>query len=418
MSSTSGLPFRAAEASATVAPRKSRFHRSSADPYAASAKSRRAIRRADVVEKPQPWDHAIDQYLKTRHPHLSLTTFRSLSADLEVVESILQHVHQYYDSFDVDKWKRIFPSSPRTVMKEMPLCIELGQSFPVGEAVPLHPTYLFSRYTVAMELLKSTKPEDVNTGWRLVHEAFDLFKSVVAQEHTQLLRYFFQQASDYRFNDHPEIRKRIFEIATEMARVKLGPTHPITRLCYLLPRVAHREEISILAWRKSLEMIDAHLGPSSDESLRSKLAMTGDLIEQSRFDEAESALIRMLHVSDRAPSDYYVRSALIRLAWLYRCQDRHQEAEEVLNKVIERCDEGQAIEGGPPDAIHIAAQTNLAQSLVARGRYREGSNAMADAWQSCSQRYGPGHSYSTAVGNELEKIEATVKSLSLNETHA
>lgn len=349
-------------------------------------------------------DAEIETYLRKQQPNLSLTQFRTISQDLEIVEAILDLTHQYYDSFTDVQWARKFPSSPRTVMKEMPLCIDLGTAFPRGQETPIHPTQIFGRYMVAFELLKSRKQSDIDEGWRLIHEAFDLFKPILAQQHTQLLRYFFQQIYDYRLNDHPEIRKRIFELAEGMAVQELGPKHPITQICRLLPQVEDKDTICVLGWRKSLELIDRNLGEGSDDSLRSKLSLTGDLIEQSKFAEAENLLKQMLRAPGRQPTDYYMRSTLLRLAWLYRLRGRHFDAENSLYELLRRCNECSSNGGEVPDAIAIAAQTNLAQSLCSRGELEDGCIVLQGALNSCIRTFGPQHGYTTSVADELEKI--------------
>ncbi|RFU26915.1 hypothetical protein B7463_g9422, partial [Scytalidium lignicola] len=387
-------------------------------------RSRTEIDLTEITRRPgrqYNHDEDIERYLRRKEPNLSLTRFRAISYDLKVVEAILDQVHQYYDSFTDVQWIRKFPSSPRTVMKEMTLCIDLGQAFPQGKEAPIHPTQIFGRYMVAVELLKSRRLKDQQEGWRLIHEAFDLFKPVLAQQHTQLLRYFFQQIYDYRLNDHPDIRKRIFELATAMASVTLGEQHPITRICHLLPQVEEKDEICVLAWRKSLELIDANLGEASDDSLRSKLALSGDLIDQSKFQEAENLLLRMLRTPGRVPTDYYMRSTLLRLAWLYRLQNKYTEAEDSLYEVMRRC--RQCNLGGiePADAIYIAAQTNLAQSLCSRKEFHPGEVVLQAALDSCTRTYGPEHGYTTSVADELEKISPYmrrwIKVISQDEFH-
>ncbi|PVH86314.1 hypothetical protein DL98DRAFT_650340 [Cadophora sp. DSE1049] len=253
------------------------------------------------------------------------------------------------------------------------------------------------------------KPKEEGQNGRLenIHEASDLFKPVLAQQHTQLLRYFFQQVYDYRLDDHPDIRKRIFELAAEMSSVTLGPQHPITLICRLLPQVEDKDEICVLACRKSLQLIDENLGMASDDSLRSKLALSGDLIEQSKFREAESLVQRMLSTPGRLPTDYYMRSTLLRLAWLYRLQSRHAEAESSLYEVLKRCRECGQGEGQTPDSIYIAAQTNLAQSLCSRKEFPEGEVVLRDSLDSCTRTYGSDHGYTVSVAEELDRIRGT-----------
>ena len=350
----------------------------------------------------------LEKYLGKQEPNLSLARFRALSYDLKVVETILDQIHRYYDSFAGPQWTRKFPSSPRTTMKEMILCVDLGEAFPRGEETPIHPTQLFSRYVVAVELLKSNSPAEQSEGWRLIFEAFALFKPILEQQHTQLLRYFFQQVWDYRLDDHPEIRERIFDIAYKMSYTTLGKQHPITMICYLLPKVEDKREVCVLAWQKSLELIDVNLGVASDDSLRSKLAFAGDLIEQSKFLEAENLLKKMLRVEERQPTDYYMRSALLRLAWLYRAQNRHAEAENALYEVLRRCRENDRYGQADRDAIYIAAQTNLAQSLSSRQDFQESAKVLEATWRDCAQTYGLEHRYTTSVADELDKIQRTM----------
>jgi hypothetical protein len=132
-------------------------------------------------------------------------------------------------------------------MKEMTLCIDLGQAFPQGEETPIHPTQIFRLYMVAVELLKSGKLKDRDEGLRMIHEAFGLFRPVLEQHTFILLRYFFQQ-----IYAHPDIRRRIFELATGMASVTLGERHPITLICHLLPQSGGQRGDLLFGLAKSL----------------------------------------------------------------------------------------------------------------------------------------------------------------------
>jgi len=375
------------------------------DPLEAARRRRKKQRKHEVD---------IAKYLKKTQPDLSLARFRTISQDLKTVESVLDLIHQYYGSFTEAKWTRTFPSSPRTVMKEMTMCIDLNSAFPRGEEAPVHPTQIFGRYMVAVELLKSPKQSDKKEGWRLVSEAFDLFADVLAQQHTQLLRYFFQQVYDYRLNDHPQIRKQIFEMAAGISAATLGDQHPITLICRLLPLVEDKDEICVLAWKKSLELLDSNLGEFSDDSLRSKLSLSGDLIEQSKFQEAEDLLQQMLKAPGRPPTDYYMRSTKIRLAWLYRTQKRHKEAEDLLHEVMKL-----SRQCNPPgattsfDAIYIAAETNLAQSMCDRNEFRTGEYILEAALERCTTAFGADHGYTTSVTQELENIRQSMADLKM-----
>lgn len=280
----------------------------------------------------------------------------------------------------------------------------------------VHPTQIFGRYMVAFELLKSPKARDISEGWRLVHEAFELFEKVLEQQHTQLLRYFFQQIYDYRLNDHPKIRLQIFDLAAGISAATLGEQHPITLICRLLPKVEDKDEICVLAWKKSLELLDEHLGEFSDDSLRSKLSLSGDLIEQSKFQEAEDLLKGMLRAPERPPTDYYMRSTKIRLAWLYRIQKRHEEAEELLHEVMKLSKQQTPRVPGamPSDAIYIAAETNLAQSICERGEMRTGEFILEAALERCSATFGEDHGYTKSVAQELEAVRNSMAGLKIS----
>jgi hypothetical protein len=72
----------------------------------------------------------------------------------------------------------------------------------------------------------------------------------------------------------------------------------------MLSKVEDKHEICVLAWRKSLELLGANIGEEADDTLRSKLALAGDLVELSIFQEAESLLPRMLKTPGRGATDY------------------------------------------------------------------------------------------------------------------
>jgi tetratricopeptide (TPR) repeat protein len=344
----------------------------------------------------------LDTYLRSKEQNLSYARFRTISQDLENFEIILTQIDNYYNSYSPSDWARTFPKTARASIKEIPLCFDMQMvTQTAATALVRHPGEVFNRIHMAAELLRINTPETCQLAWRMIEDAFDMVKSVLVQQHPQLLRYLFMQFWDQTFDAHPDIRRQLFVITSEMADFCLGPRHPITVIARLLPTIKDGSQICELAWKRNLDTFDALLGPNHDESLRSKMALTGNLIDAYRYDDAERVLRQIVNLFEPESTAYYNRAALCRIAWLYKLQSNFSEAETLFIDVLERC--RTYIDSNPGttlDEVYLAATTHLAQ-IQARKDYQQGERLLREALELCIGTMGPSHAYTYTIKSEL-----------------
>lgn len=347
----------------------------------------------------------LESYLRSQELNLSLTRFRTISEDLSNVETLLTLIDHYCDSYFHAAWKRTYPSPPRFTMREMPLCINLTKLLSNDETPNVvHPTSVFNRYQIAAVLFEDNTPEATQAAWRFIGQAFDILKDVLIQQHPQLLSSFFDQYYSSQFNAHPELTRQLFYMSAEFANIHFGERHPITKLCRLLPRCAHRLDVVLLAWQRLFDSFHAKLGVSHEEVLRSKMALCGALIERGKYLEAEELLQFILSNHDRPLTDYWVRAARCRLGWLLVIQQRHAEAEEVLQDLAERYKGYAGAEEVPIDAIYIASLSLRARSHSDRKQFDQAETILGEALDLCVPLFGSEHGFSTSVMAEMDKL--------------
>ncbi|MCJ1401220.1 hypothetical protein MMC11_004432 [Xylographa trunciseda] len=356
----------------------------------ALARNRRAI------------EQDLDKYLQSKVQNLNYTRFRTISKDLENFEIILTQIDSYYNSYQPSDWRRTFPKTARASIKEIPLCFDMQVvTQTAATAMVRHPGEVFNRIHMAAELLRINTPETCKLAWKIINDAFEMVKSVLVQQHPQLLRYLFMQFWDHTFDAHPDIRRHLFAITSEMAEVCLGPRHPITLIARLLPKIKDGSLICELAWKRNLDTFDALLGPDHDESLRSKMALTGNLIDADRYDDAERVLGQIVGLFEPDSTAYYYRAALCRIAWLHKLRFKFQEAETCFISLLEKC---RTYNNNHPestlDEVYIAATIHLAQIRAGRD-YQQGKRLLQEAMELCIRTMGPDHAYTYTIRSEL-----------------
>jgi hypothetical protein len=374
-----------------------RLRRSSRGVPAAQSQNQFALSR-----NRRAFEKDLDTYLRLKEPNLSYSRFRAISQDLENFEIILTQIDNYYNSYSSSDWARTFPKTARASIKEIPLCFDMQVVTKTAQtAMVRHPGEVFNRIHMAAELLRINTPETLQLAWRMIEDAFDMVKAVLVQQHPQLLRYLFMQFWDQTFDAHPDIRRQLFVITSEMANFNLGPRHPITVIARLLPKIKDGGQICELAWKRNLDTFDALLGPNHDESLRSKMALTGNLIDAYRYDDAERVLRGIVSLFEPDSTAYYNRAALCRIAWLYKLQGKFSEAETRFVDVLQRCRAYMDSNSGTTlDEVYLAATTHLAQ-IQARRDYHQGLRLLREALELCVCTMGPDHAYTYTIITEL-----------------
>lgn len=312
-----------------------------------------------------------------------------------MAESILNQMQDYYGSYSTDEWIRTFPISLRPAMKEMIMGMDLHVAFLAEPGALVHPTKLLGRYLVTLELMKSKDKTQKNKGIRLAEEVTVRLKPAVTAPTAP------EEPRDEQSN--PGSAQNM-EMGASKSASALGARHPVSTICRLLPQVADKEEMSSLAWRMFFELMDENIGDTSEESLRSKLALAGDLVDQTRYAEAEALLKEILAVKDLAPTHYYVRSARFRLGRVYRLQGRYREAEDMFYEVMSLSQQLAPRGALPTDGLYIGAQLNLGKSLSGRREYRSSRHWLEAALERCDTVYGADHRYTASVQGELEGL--------------
>ena len=362
-------------------------------------------RRGGLRVARKPLTSYLESYLRAQNQSVGVARFKVISQDLNNVETLLTQIDSYFDSFFHAAWKRTYPNPPRMVMREMPLCLDMAKAMNNTDApVAIHPTSLFSRLHAAVVIFKKQKPETTQVGFKFIGEAFDILKPTLAQQHPRLLSSYLEQFYSPVYDAYPGVMQQLFHFSAELASLIFGERHPIVIFCRLLPRIENRLEILELCWRRLLDSFHAKIGVSHEEVLRAKLAFIGVLIERGKYDEAEQLLEFFLANHDRPPTDYWVRAARCRLAWLYIGQQRHAEAEEVVHDLWRRYREVSGGEELQFDAIHIASHSLLARSYRDRRQYDRAESILKGAMESCLATVGPEHGFSMSVNFELEDL--------------
>lgn len=365
-------------------------------------------------------EKALDVYTRSRYPNMDYGRFKDMSLDLQNVEIILTQIDNYYRSYSADMWKRTFPKTARGSIKEIPLCFDV-QMVKKTAATPMvrHPGELFNRIHMAAELIKMKTPETSEVAWRIVHESFDMLNEVVKQQHPQLLRYLFMQFWDHTFDSDAGIRgvrQQLFHMMAEYAKMSWGPSHPIFLISRLLPRIQDSPQVCELAWKRNLDTFDSILGAKHDENLRSKMALTGNLVDAERFDDCERVLFEVIGCFESDSTAYYMRAALCRLAWIYTLQERFAEAEPIFEDVLERCRvwAGSSPDKNAVDEVYLAATAHLAR-IQARRDYQEGVSLLQAALERCTRAMGPNHAYTYTIKNELKNLRDVSQATTLME---
>jgi len=371
--------------------------------------------RALVSAKRASLESHVDSYMRAAYPTVDYGRFKSMSEEMKNVETILAQIDNYFKSYDAEMWERKFPKAARGSIKEIPLAFNI-QMVKRKAAAPMvvHPGELFNRFHMAAELLKMKTPQAHTMAWRIVGEAFEMMREVVHQQHPQLLRYFFMQFWDSTYDAHPQIREQLFQTVVGFAESCLGRQHPITLITKLLPRVQDPAKVCEVAYKRNLDTFDALLGPSHDENLRAKMAVTGNYIDSERYEEANHILWNVASYFDDNSTAYYKRAALCRIAWVHTLQQQYAEAEPIFIDVLERCKRWsiEQPDKNALDDVFLAATTHLAR-LQARRSYEQGNAMLRNALERCIATVGADHAYTYTIQNELENLKRVAQATDL-----
>jgi hypothetical protein len=368
--------------------------------------------RISFIAQKESLDKTLESYMRTRYPTIDYGQFIVMSRDLRNVEIILIQVDNYFQSYDMDMWHRNFPKTARGSIKEIPLCFNIDM-VEQKAAVPMivHPGELFNRFHMAAKLLElRNDPKANKIAWRVIFEAFDLVEKVIQQQHPQLLRYLFMQFWDSTYDVHPGIRDQLFVMLRKYAELLIGAQHPITQLTELLTKFdnkAQQELICELAWKRNLDTFDRLLGVSHDETLRSKMAITGNYIDSKRYHEAREMLSHVSNCFSEDSTEFYKRAALCRLAWITALEEKYAEAEEAFVDVMNRCQRWTREQEDPDTAIddvYLATVTHLAR-LQARRNFYDGSHMLENALSRVCKAMGPEHAWTYTIRTELEILK-------------
>jgi len=359
----------------------------------------------------------VDHYMRRAYPTVDYGRFKSMSEEMKNVEIILSQIDNYFKSYNAEMWERKFPKTARGSIKEIPLAFNI-HIVKRKAVVPMaiHPGDLFNRFHMAAELLKLKSPQANNVAWRIVEEAFDMVKEVVLQQHPQLLRYFFMQFWDSTYDAHPQIREQLFKTIVGFAEYYLGRQHPITLISKLLPRVQDPPKVCEVAYMRNIDTFDSILGPSHNENLRSKMAVTGNYIDSERYEDANHMLWSVANCFTENSTAYYKRAALCRIAWIHTLQQQYAEAEPIFVDVLERCKKwsNEQPDKNALDDVFLAATTHLAR-LQARRSYEQGKAMLRNALDRCIATVGSDHAYTYTIQTELENLKRVAQATDLLE---
>jgi len=140
------------------------------------------------------------------------------------------------------------------------------------------------KIVIALSSLKSSQP---NAGWRLLHEAMDMIKPMLASKHPYNLEILIEWASVWEAVLPPDFYRAIWGQISDMAAIVLGESDPLSKACLAIIHIKSKTRIVEIILRLMRSIFERSLGPYDLKTLRAKSRHAISLMANGDFAGAE-----------------------------------------------------------------------------------------------------------------------------------
>jgi len=184
--------------------------------------------------------------------------------------------------FQTNTFYELFAHS--IVTPEMKSNISLDSQAEFEAIVVVNPGAFECKVSAALSALGSGRPK---AGWRLISEAMDMIKPMLASKHPYNLETLLHVASEREILLPPDFYKVIWGQITEMAFIVLGECDPLSKVCLAITHIESKSYVYEIVVRLIRNIFERTLGPYDSETLQAKSDHVGLLFDNGDFAAAE-----------------------------------------------------------------------------------------------------------------------------------
>lgn len=199
--------------------------------------------------------------------------------------------HSEFVVFQTNTFYELFAQS--IVTAEMESNMSRESEAELEAVVVVNPGAFACKVSAAFLSLESSQPK---AGWRLMSEAMDMIKPMLASKHPYNLSTLLCAASEWKVLLPPDFYEVIWGQITKMAFIVLGEYDPLSKVCLAITHIESKSHVYEIVGRLIRTIFERTLGPYAFETLQAKSWHISLLIDNGDFAVAER-LQRML-ISD------------------------------------------------------------------------------------------------------------------------
>jgi len=197
-----------------------------------------------------------------------------------------------------------------------------------------NPDAFESKFSAALSSLNSSQS---NAGWRLLHEAMNMIKPMLAGKHPYNLEAFITWDSEWEDLLPPDLHRAIWGQISEMACIVLGESDPLSKVCLAITHIKSKIQVLEIVLRLMRSIFERTLGPYELKTLRMKSRHAISLLANGDFAGAE-CLQRMVISDSEELNEFERRKEIVdqfyQLGYILRQKREFTSAKKVFHDAL------------------------------------------------------------------------------------